>query len=222
MTEQELKNFVYSLADSHKKTAKILEEAAMLSKETKEQFKETEKLLKETSQEADKRFKEIGQNIDRVSKLQEKNEKKIDKLHKVMKSLRKLGINIGFSVEEFFYECFNSHRTMGNLQFDDVSHNVKGRNYEFDIVLYNDHSIGIIEIKHRLRPNDIGKFTKKIQKFKEEFPQYNDFKIYAGVASYSFERQSDSIAQEGGLFTFSRRGQKIKTLNKKNFEARVF
>ena len=42
------------------------------------------------------------------------------------------------------------------------------------------------------------------------------------MAFYSSEGNSKEIAQNKGLYVFSRRGQKVKTLNDENFDVRIF
>jgi len=212
MTEQQLIELVSSLSVSQKETDKQLKKSF---EELSISQKETDKMLKELSisrKEADEQFKKFQKETDKILK---KNSRSI-------RSLREFGINMGYSVEEFFYESFREKRKIGNMKFDIVSNNIKSPICEFDIVLCNKTVVGIVEVKHRLRPKYIKEFINKIPKFKTEFLKYKDYKIIAGMAFYTSEGNSKEIAQNKGLYVFSRHGQKIKTLNDEHFEARIF
>ena len=206
------------IASQSKEINKQFKEIAAQSKETDKQFKETDKQFKET----DRQFKEIAAQSRKTDKQFERLLKTQEKTDKKFRQLRHLGINIGFAVEDFFYESFKKNPVMGKIHFDDISRKVRGKKFEFDIVLYNDDSIGIIEVKHRLRSNVVGSVLGKICKFKEEFHQYKNFKIYAGLAAYSFDQDSDELAQKRGLYVFARYGRKLLIKNKDDFKARVF
>lgn len=55
---------------------------------------------------------------------------------------------------------------------------------EFDIILINGTSVAIIEIKYKVRPNDIEKLFKKMENFRILFPIYKNYKLYAGMAGF--------------------------------------
>ena len=213
MTNQEIKDLAINNLIAIKELGKRMEE-------TDRQFKEIARQSKETDKRLDKLIKAQEKTDEEFRKTDEKFRKTDEKF----KQLRRLGINIGFSVEEFFYESFNENRVMGKIHFDNIGRHVKGEKYKFelDIVLYNNDSIGIIEAKHRLRANAISDFLGKISKFKEEFHQYKNFKIYAGLAAYSFQEKSDELAQKKGLYVFSRYGRKVLIKNSDDFEAKIF
>ena len=82
---------------------------------------------------------------------------------------------------------------MWGIQFDNIEPNVKNRigshNVEYDIVLYNGHSIGIVEVKSKAHINDLKSFDKKIEDFRIFFPMYKDNKIYIGLASLHFNEE---------------------------------
>ena len=196
MTGQELRNIVADIAAENREAAKILKRLEDGS----------ERFQKET----EKRFKKL--------------ERSDDQHRENIRALRQLGVNIGYSTEEFFFQSFKQEPVMDKVKFDKVNKNARGINndVEFDIVLVNDIYIGLIEVKHKMRPNDIKKFLKNIPKFKQEFKGYDNYKILAGLASYGFAENSAQIAQKKGLFLFSRLGQSLRVLNDNDFEAKEF
>ena len=236
MTGQELNDIVTNLIISQKEERETLKEYNISLKddrksitELKESIIEDRKSiiedrksiteLKEAIKESRYQQRESDQKLEKQSII---SYEKIKKLQRSMRDLRKLGLSVGFETEEFFYESFSQYPFLGKNKFDIVSHHVKGQKAEFDIVLYNTTQIGIVEVKNRLRRNRLKEFVNKIPLFRNEFPQYNNFKIIAAVASYSFEEESDQLAKNMGVYVFSRYGQKLRPLHQDTFVAKEF
>ena len=223
MTDKELKDLVANLSvvfkESKLATDKAIKESKLeTDKAIKKSRLETDKALKESKQETDKALQELKQEIDRLVKFNDKNRSSI-------RSLRGLGFSIGEAVEEFYYQSFKSKPTMGHIEFDRVINKFKGLSgLEFDIVLVNDIYLGVIEVKHKMRPNDIKNFLKKIPEFKKDYlgKYEKKYKLVAGLASYVYSENSDQLAQKNGLFLFSRYGQKLRVLNDEKFQAIEF
>jgi len=233
MTDQELKELVARLAVSQEEYRKTLKEERETIREERASFLEERRIFSEDIKTLNESLQKEKESITELRYLQKESSEKIEKqsmvllekikkLQRSMRDLRKLGLSVGFETEEFFYESFSQNPFLGNIHFDIVSHNVKGQKAEFDIVLYNTKQIGIVEVKNRLKANRLKEFVKKIPIFRNEFPQYKNFNIIAAVAAYSFEQESDKLAQNLGLFVFSRYGQKLRTLHEDTFIPKHF
>ena len=231
MTDQELKDIVASLAVSQKEIAalqtkneksldRLFQFSEKLAKDRELSHKEWEKRHKEwekSHKEWEKRHKEWEKRHKEWEKRSNKEDEQIQKLRRSMRELRRLGVTIGFDPEEFFYDSFCQYPVLGNISFDAASRHVKGQKTKFDIVLYNAHTIGIVEVKNRLRPNRLTEFIAKLPKFRHEFPQFENFKIVAAVAAYSFDKESDKLAQKKGVYVYSRYGQKLRPIHNDDF-----
>lgn len=117
-----------------------------------------------------------------------------------------------YTAEEFFYYALKEKPYINKIKFDDVSLNIKSKNKqvedEFDIVLYNGNSIGIVEIKHKVHPNDIDKLiTKKLTNFKLLFPDYANYNFYLGIGGMSVPQEVSDKAKENGLAVFRQKGE---------------
>lgn len=128
------------------------------------------------------------------------------------KVLSNVGVNLGHVAEEFFYYAMLESKKLGGIQFDEISLNVNGRNKqahdEFDIVLYNGNSIGLIEVKHKVHPDDIEKLkTKKIENFKKLFPDYADCKFYLGIGGMSIPQEIAQLARQNGMAVLRQKGE---------------
>lgn len=132
-------------------------------------------------------------------------------LARTEKQLSNIGINLGHTAEEFFFYALKDNKKLGKVQFDDIEHNVKAKNRkiedEFDIVLYNGDSIGLVEVKHKVHPNDIEKLkTKKIENFKLLFPYYANCKFYLGIGGVSFPEETARLALKNGIAVLRQKG----------------
>jgi len=113
------------------------------------------------------------------------------RMKKVEESLGSWANNHGLFAEEYFVNSFeNGKQNFFGETFDDMVNNVKeirkGQRDEYDILLINGESIGIVEIKFKAHENDIPKVLRKAETFRVNFPEYKDHRIYLGLATMAF------------------------------------
>ena len=89
------------------------------------------------------------------------------------------------------------------------SHHWQDIEDEYDIVLYNHKSVALIEVKFKAHENDIPTVIRKSTTFRILFPNYNDFKIYLGLASMSFYRELEDQCIEQGIAVIKQVGDMI-------------
>ena len=173
------------------------------------------------------------ERLDRIEKIMEENalamaelrksQKETDaqlaktdaQLAKTDKILSGLGINLGHTAEEYFYYAMEDKKQMGGIQYQDIEQNLKSKTKkledEFDIVLYNGDSIGIIEVKHKVHPSDIQKLiSKKAENFRILFNDYKDYKIYLGIAGFSIPKEVDDEARRNGVAVLRQKGNVLE------------
>jgi hypothetical protein len=178
----------------------------------------------------DKQIQDLLQSIREQAKLQAKTDLQLHelkvaqmktdaqlaktdkKLQETARILSNMGINLGHTAEEFFYFSLKDKLKLGDIKFDEISLNVnretKKLQDEFDIVLYNGNSIGLIEIKHKVHPNDIEKLkTKKVENFRVLFPEYASYKIYLGIGGMSIPQDIAELALENGIAILRQKGE---------------
>jgi len=56
------------------------------------------------------------------------------------------------------------------------------------LVMTNDETIGIVEVKYKARANDLDKLDRKMINFKKLFPIYQNHKQYGAIASFHINR----------------------------------
>jgi hypothetical protein len=176
-------------------------------RQIKEQMKETDRLLKEQAIETDRRMKETDNQLKTTLK----------GIEKLEKTVGGIGNSNGYYAEDLFFYCFSKSMNIGNLTFDSIDRNMhrirKGLEDEFDIVLTNSSLLLIIEVKYNYHHNDVEAVLKKIENFRQLYPQYKDYKIFAGIAGLTMSSETIDKAQKLGFFVFLQEGNDIKVLN---------
>jgi hypothetical protein len=132
------------------------------------------------------------------AQIQESNRfltEKIAEISQGTKDLQKLAgswaNNHGSFAEEYFFNSFKKGQyNFFGEEFDEIEKNVKGIKKgfkdEYDILLINGKSIGIIEVKYKAHESDLSKILRKAQTFRINFPEYKDHQVYLGLATLAF------------------------------------
>ncbi len=132
-------------------------------------------------------------------------------LKETVKTLSNIGVNLGHVAEEFFYYALKDNPKLGDIRFDSIALNLHSTNKkiqdEFDIVLYNGDAVGLIEVKHKVHPNDIEKLkTQKAGNFRKLFPHYAGHRFYLGIAGASIPIGVANIAKAAGIAILRQKG----------------
>ena len=75
-----------------------------------------------------------------------------------------------------------------------------GRKLEVDLLLLDDDTAIIVEVKINCTCRDVDHFIEQMRRFKEVCPEYADKKILLSMAAVNYERDSDDHAKKLGLF----------------------
>ena len=208
MTDQELRDLVASLAVESKTTDEMLKKSGEeFAKRLETSSAEFDKRLEKSSEDFDKRMKEFEQERKQSSADFDKRIKKLEQ------TVGGIGNNQGDVAEEYFINSLETKLTIGDIKFDYIIPNyiIKGKKIkdEFDILLVNDDTVAIVEVKYKVHPNDLEKLPKKIENFKKLSPQYPKHKIYAGIAGFKIAKNVIDKALSLGYFVLQRKGDVI-------------
>ena len=194
-----------------------LQETALLQKENDRKLAETERFLKEQFAETSRLQKEneriAKEDFAELRRLQKENDRKLAETERIFKEdhakyekrMKRMEETMGgwanchgSFAEEYFYNSFDEDKQdFFGEHFNKIHKNVKpvlkNLQDEYDIVMYNDSYVAIVETKFTARKKDIPKVLKKAETFRILCPDYKDYKIYLGLASLSF---NDELEQE--------------------------
>jgi len=120
----------------------------------------------------------------------------------------------GSFAEEYFFNSFEEDKQdFFGEHFNEILKNVKpkGKNLqdEYDIVMYNDSYVAIVETKFTARKKDIPKVLKKAETFRILCPDYKDYKIYLGLASLSFNDELEQECLDQGIAIIKQVGDTV-------------
>ena len=137
------------------------------------------------------------------------------KLDAVAKQLGDIGHSNGDAAESFFFNSLEEKKAFGNVKFDTISQNVHQKRHrmedEYDIFLENGNAVGIIEVKYKVQKHHIEKLLdKKASNFRTLFPDYDQYKLYIGIAGLSFDPIAEQYAQENGIVVLKQKGEVVE------------
>jgi len=155
-----------------------------------EKFAETDRLSKETSERADRRMK------------------------KIEKTLGEWANNHGAFAEEYFFNSFeNGKQNFFGEHFNEIDQNLKVRKQnlvdEYDIVMYNDSHVAIVETKFKAHKNDVPKLLKKAETFRILCPDFKDYNVYLGLASLTFYPELEQECIDKGIAIIKQVGDTV-------------
>ena len=211
--------FSQELKESNEAFSQELKESnEAFSQELKESNESFSREIKESDERLDKELEkrrklfdeDLKKSNDAFDKRMEKLEKKLNKIGALVGSASN---NQGDVTEEYFANSLKSYLKLGNIDFDFLVQNFtaeRGRKIlaEYDILLVNGKSVAIVEVKYKAHVNDLDKLPKKIQELKA-LPQYRDYEVYAGIATFYANKELIKKAKEQGFFILQRKGDVV-------------
>ena len=182
----------------------LLQETAQLQRENAQQQKKTDRQMKETDRqmkETDRRMRQSRADFNR-------------RMKKFEETMGSWSNNHGSFAEEHFYNSFEvGQRTFFSEQFDGIEKHVKGftRGFrdEYDILLHNGKSVGIVEVKFKAHKDHIPKVLRKAETFRENFPNFAHHQIYLGLASLAFYPELEQECIDQGIAVVKQVGDAV-------------
>ncbi|WP_435183194.1 hypothetical protein ACRYJJ_14610 [Cylindrospermopsis raciborskii G7] len=198
---------------------------------------EQKRLSQERQQEYEQRQQENEQRQREYEERQRKHEEEMNQFRISMEETRKMVAETNkhmgsitsrwgefvenlvrpAAVRLFKEQGINVHYT--SLQVK--AHDYKG-SIEIDIWAENDGEIVAIEVKSHLKVRDIKRFIKVLDRFKDIFPKYKNYRLYGAVAGIKVDEKADQYALEQGLFLIRPAGDSVAIDMKEDFQAKVW
>ncbi|MBF0286018.1 MAG: DUF3782 domain-containing protein [Magnetococcales bacterium] len=96
------------------------------------------------------------------------------------------------------------------------------RHMEIDLLVVNSSAVVLVEVKSKLRHEDVGDHLERMAHFKEFFPLYEDFQVFGAVAGIVIEENVDRYAMNEGLFVIVQSGESVALANPPEFEPQAW
>ncbi|MBU0486369.1 MAG: hypothetical protein KKA07_12750 [Bacteroidetes bacterium] len=169
-------------------------------------FKETDRKMQETTmkmQETDRRMKELQAMYGGVSNTN------------------------GEIAEAFFYDALKTDMQIGEMQFEVIQKNTRrkrqGFEQEYDIILFNDKVVAVVEVKYKLHPDDVKRFVEiQLPGFRKLFPEFDAMQLFAGIGSFVIPDDSLKLAENHGLFVLQPGGKEVALSNTEGFSPKSY
>jgi hypothetical protein len=96
--------------------------------------------------------------------------------------------------------------------------------WEYDLMWINWKDIVVVEVKNKLRNEDINKFLdKQLPRFKTLFPQYKNYNLYWWIWWLIVTEEQEKQAERQWLFVFTQwKEWNAMIMNDENFKAKIF
>jgi Holliday junction resolvase-like predicted endonuclease len=211
MTDQELKDLVASLAVAQVENLKGFAELRASQAKTEEILKSHTVALAAAQAKTDAQMAKTDAQMAKTDAQMAKNDAKYAS---TLEMLTGITTSQGLVSEEFFYNTLADTLCVAGIKYDSITSNIKhkvnGKWMEVDLLLENGSSLAIIEVKYRARNSNIEQLKNTIKNYREAFPQHKQFKIYAGIASFSIDEFVATQAHAQGFFILKRKGDLLE------------
>ncbi len=132
-------------------------------------------------------------------------------VERTSKELSNVGHNNGDYAEDYFYNSLSETMVFAGVKYDSISKNIHIKRHrledEFDVIMYNGNSIALIECKYKAHEKDLKKLVKKkVSNLRELNTDYANYRIYCGLASFSFYAELEQQALDLGVAVLKQKG----------------
>jgi chromosome segregation ATPase len=202
--------------ETDRQLKKQREETDRQIKETDRQLKETDRQLKETDRQCKKQHEETGRYIKETERqlreMFKKTDKKIaelgDRIGEIVESMVEGGIVDKFN--ELNYS-FNFSKCARRFEFNNSKLNIAG---EIDLLLMNDDTELLVEVKTSLSIEDVDDHIKRIENYRRcAGSTSGKRKIFGAVASGVNRKGAGEHALKRGLFFITQSGESFKIMS---------
>ncbi len=179
-----------------------------------QQISDFAKQMAESKAEAEKR------NADFEADLKKSRERADKEMREVRQELGGFGKSQGELAERYFQKAIQRNMKLLHVDISEMDNNVSrfskklNLREEYDLVLTNSDVVILVEIKHKLRSENVEKFySQKIPNFRRLFPEKKDYQILGAVAAFLFEEDSQELAEKYGFFILTKANKELEILN---------
>ena len=208
------------------------------SQKTDQQIQEVNQQLREQSQKTDRQIQQVNQQLreqnqktDRQiqqvnQQLREQSQKTDRQIQQVNQQLGKLGNRLGefveWQVRPAAVRLFQERGIDVHELHTEVSVQRSEGGLEIDLLVVNETTVVLIEVKSKLTKSDVDEHLERLAKFKQFMPRYRDANALGAVAAMVVPEEVSRYAYRRGLFVLAQSGENVMILNNAQFEPRVW
>ncbi|MBF0348472.1 MAG: DUF3782 domain-containing protein [Magnetococcales bacterium] len=199
-----------------RETNRIFQESKEKSERDREKserdLEETRRILRESSAEADRRSRETDRKFREMERV----------VKDVSRQIGQLGGRWGEFVEGMVAPACETLFLDRGIPVHRVHQRVKAkypgnRHMEIDLLVVNTDVVVLVEVKSKLRVEDVREHVTRLAEFKSFFPEYVDRRVMGAVAGIVVEENVEQFAMNEGLFVIVQSGETVTLANDTQF-----
>ncbi len=173
-------------------------------------------------------YKGFKETDERLAQHRRETDKRIERIHKQLsKNLNGITDSLSRFSEQMVFPAVERLFGKRGIQLDPLYANAEGRHkgekMETDVIGLGSDCVVLIEVKLRLRQDDVEDFLEeKLPRFFDFFPHFRRPILYGVVAGMSIDKGVDRFAYKKGLFVIAQTGENLRILNDTKFKPRSF
>jgi hypothetical protein len=199
----------------------------------KEREKERKESIEQMEKEREKERREREESLERMEKERKESLERLEKSHKRLdEQLGRFGNRLGEFMEYTVRPGLDEKFNLLGFHFDGESTNLKIRDpvtrqilTELDIILENDESVIVVEVKFNLDKDDVNHFEYQLQcyrAFRQRKNPNDTIKIFGALAGAVFPKDLQTAALSQGYYVIVPSGETIKINIPEGFEPKAF
>jgi len=169
-----------------------------------------------TDQEMKDRIAALLVHSEKIDRQMEETARRMEETNRHCGKVGGIDENLGHHAEQFFQDVFERKKVFGGIKYKRIHRNFIGEGdnnekIEVDIALFNGDSVALIEVKNRIHPDFVTEFAQeRVKKFRAMCPEYRNYKLYLGIAGFSFDKKVMEKAKEYGVGIIKQAGESVE------------
>jgi hypothetical protein len=186
-------------------------------------FREGEQQRQEYQREFQERQRIVEQNMQALREQMAATDRQIAETNKQMGGItRRWGEFVENLIKPAAAKLFREQGIEVHLTALRVEGADQKGSIEIDILVENTNEVVAIEVKSHLEVRDVKRFLQTLERFKQAFPKYQNYKLYGAVAGIKIDERSDIYATQEGLYVIEPAGDSVIIANSENLEPRIW
>jgi len=104
----------------------------------------------------------------------------------------------------------------------DFSRQYDGHAAQFDLLVVNVDHVVAVEVKSRVKTQDVTDHIDRMTRFKGFFPEYRTYKIMAAITGMTVDEDAARYAYRQGLFVLVQSGETVRIANDEKFNPKLW
>ena len=169
--------------------------------------------------EAERRNVEFERRIAEFDRQNKLSQAAADALNRQIKQVSQqmggMANSNGDMAQEYFFNALYNRKTLFGQEFDEVKTEKRkikktGVEVQYDVILINGKSVCIVEVKYKAATDDVRRIPNIKEKFRQNYPEHADKKLYLALASMSFDDYVENECKKLGIAIIKQVGDTIE------------